>query len=98
MLGKLPEETKNNMARAHDSNKWTIKQLQDAIMNKVRIFETGHQTSHSPTQDGLPTASLFTSTGKKSSQKPREYASKQPVCTFCKGSHAPTNYAVYKDQ
>jgi len=98
MLGKLPEETKKNMARAHDSSEWTIKQLQDAIMKEVRIFEAGHQTSHSPTQDRLPTASFFTSTGKKSSQKPREYASKQPVCTFCKGSHAPINCEVHKDQ
>ena len=27
MLGKLPEETKKNMSRAHDSSEWTVDQL-----------------------------------------------------------------------
>ena len=68
MLGKLPEETKKNMARAHDSSEWSVEQLQKAIIREIRIFEAGHQTSHSTTQDRLPTASFFTSAGKKSTR------------------------------
>ena len=98
MLGKLPEETKKNMARAHDSSEWTVDELQKAIIKEIQIFEAGYQTSHSTSQDRPPTASFFTSTGKKSSQKPREHTTKQPMRTYCKGNHTPTNCEVHEDQ
>jgi len=44
MLGKLPEETKKNMARTQDSSEWTVEQLQAALLKEIRIFEAGQQT------------------------------------------------------
>ena len=86
------------MVRTHDSSEWSVKQLQKAIIREIIIFEAGRQTSHSTTQGRLQTASFFTSAGKKANQKPRDHVSKQPVCTYCKGSHTSTNCEVHKDQ
>ena len=34
MLGKLPEETKKNMARTHESSQWTVQQLQTSLLRE----------------------------------------------------------------
>ena len=99
MLRKLPEETKKNMSRAHDSSEWTVDQLQRTIIRETRIFDAGHRTFNSTMQDRLPTASLFTSAGKsRSTQRSQDHKSKQPVCIYCKGSHSSTSCEVHKDQ
>ena len=97
ILGKLPEETKKNMARARDSSEWKVEQLQTALLREICIFEACQQTSNSGIQERLSTASFFTSAGKKPSHKPRDCTSKQPVCTYCKGSHNSNNCEVHKD-
>jgi len=57
ILGKLPEETKKNMARAHESSQWTMEQLQASLLKEIQIFETGQPTSSLETQEGpKPTA------------------------------------------
>ena len=45
MLGKLPEETKKNVARARDSSEWKVEQLQTALLREIRIFETSNSES-----------------------------------------------------
>ena len=45
------------MARDHTS---TVLEIQDAIRNEIRIFETGQQTSTLSSQHGNPTATFYT--------------------------------------
>ena len=41
ILGKLSVETRQNLARAHGSDEWTITDLQRAISDEIRVLETG---------------------------------------------------------
>ena len=98
MLGKLPEETKKNMARAHESSQWTVQQLQMSLLKEIQIFETGQQASSLGSQERpLPTASFHTGADRKPGHRRREQTNKQPMCVYCKGSHHTSNCEVHKD-
>ena len=56
ILGKLPVETRRNLARAHGSDEWTTSDLQYAILNEIRILEMGIGDNQQAPQ--LPTASF----------------------------------------
>jgi len=94
ILSKLHEDTKRNMARGHTSAEWTVLELQAAIRNEIRIFETGQLTSTLSSQQGNPTAAFHTS-----HQKPhgRREASNKLNCVFCKGNHTALSCEVHKD-
>ena len=47
------------MVRDHDSNEWTLRDLQEAIRKDVRVFESELVTSHPP-QSLHPTAAFHT--------------------------------------
>ena len=83
------------MARDHTSAEWTVLELQAAIRNEIRIFETGQQTSFLSSQQVNPTASFYTSLHRKPHVK-RETSSKLS-CVFCKGNHTTINCDVHKD-
>ncbi|XP_065883974.1 uncharacterized protein [Dysidea avara] len=93
ILTKLPEETRRNMARGHTSAEWTVLEIQTAICNEIRIFETGQQISAS--QQGNPTVSFHTSLHRKPQLK-RETSNKLS-CVYCKGNHAAINCEVHKE-
>ena len=98
MLGKLPEEIKKNMARAHESSQWTVQQLQTSLLREIRIFEIGLQTSSLGSQEQLlPTASFYTTAERKLENKCKEHISKQPTHVCCKGNHPFINCEVHKD-
>ena len=98
MLGKLPEETKKNMARAHESSQWTVQQFQVFLLKDIHIFETGQQTSSLVSQERpLPTASFYTGAEWKPGHRRREQTNKQPMCLYCKGSHHTSNCEICKD-
>ena len=60
ILTKLPDDTKRNIARNHTATEWTVSELQAAISNEMRIFETGQHFPPSSSQSANPTASFNT--------------------------------------
>jgi len=95
ILTKLPEETKRNMARSHIKTEWTVLELQAALLNEIRIFETGQQTSQLYSQQGNPTASFYTGLSRKSCNT--KDSGNKLNCAFCKGNHAAINCDVHKN-
>ena len=92
ILTKLP---KRNMARNHTSAKWTVLELQAAIRNEIRIFETNQQTSPLSSQQGNPTASFYTTLHRK--PQGRKDSDNKLSCVFCKSNHTVLNCEVHKD-
>jgi len=41
MLGKLPAETKRNLARSHSNLEWTLSELKDSILREIKVLESG---------------------------------------------------------
>ena len=91
ILNKLPQKTRKNMVRDHDSNEWTLRDLQEAIRKEVRVFESELVTSHHP-QSLHPTAAFHAG----ATNQPN--AANQCSCAFCKGSHSPTHCDVITDK
>ena len=93
LLRKLPVDTIRNITRAHESNDWTIEQLQEALLKEIRIFETNLQTSisrrshHFEETPSLPTASFHTN-----ARGTINSSNQRPSCSYCKSSvHTSTN-------
>ena len=59
-MGKLPMETRRNLAREHSNLEWTIDELRTAILKEIQILEQGlfvtSSTSHMNSQGPLMTA------------------------------------------
>ena len=94
ILTKLPDDTKRNIARNHTATEWTVSELQAAIRNEIRIFETGQHFPPSSSQPANPTASFNTVL------QLRPYSKKEVgklSCVYCKGNHAAVNCEVHKD-
>ena len=91
ILNKLPQKTRKNMVRDHNSNEWTLRDLQEAIRKEVRVFESELVTSHHP-QSLHPTAAFHAG----ATNQPN--AANQRSCAFCKGSHSPTHCDVITDK
>ena len=94
ILTKLPDDTKRNIARNHTATEWTVSELQAAIRNKIRIFETGQHFPPSSCQPANPTASFNTVLQR------RPYSKKEVgklSCVYCKGNHAAVNCELHKD-
>ena len=61
ILGKLPVEIKQNLARDHPAFEWSIDELREAILKEIRIFEAGfHITPQPPTDSPFMTATFYT--------------------------------------
>ena len=41
ILGKLPAETRSNLARSHTSLEQTLSELKDSILTEIKILESG---------------------------------------------------------
>ena len=90
VLGKLPIETRRNLAREHPELEWTIDDLREAILKEIRVFEAGlYVTPNSlpVSQDPMSVTAAFYAGTHDSRQR---NASKQRVCVYCKGMHSST--------
>ena len=95
ILNKLPQKTRKNKARGHNSNEWNLTDLQEAVRKEIRVLESElinghlHQSLH-------PTAAFYTSTTKVTTSSQPSLMS-QRSCVFCKGSHSPKDCKVIAD-
>ena len=93
VLGKLPAETRKNLAREHGNLEWTINELRDSIAREIRVLEAGLCVPPSPAEDHLRppivTASFHTGA---------TYQLKKSKCIFCKGTHSSIKCDVISDQ
>lgn len=48
ILGKLPVPVRRNLARDYDQLKWTLDDLQAAVVKEIRVLENGLYTTNSP--------------------------------------------------
>ena len=96
ILTKLPEETKKNMARDHQSTTWTIEELQAAILKELRIFKVGQQTSTLTNHQAIPTTSFYTGAKRKTGHTHRDTTNRLSRA-YCKGNHSANNCNVNKD-
>ena len=48
VLGKLPIETRRNLAREHPYLEWTIDDLREAILKEIQVFEAGVYVIQTP--------------------------------------------------
>ena len=79
ILGKLPGKIKQNLARAHGKQEWTVGELQSAILNELYIIEMGSQV-----EPPLPPTAAFVAGTSKPPVKLK------PQFPFCKGAHSPS--------
>ena len=83
ILGKLPSDTRQNLARESTTPEWTFPQLK---LEEIRILESG---SGHPYQSNVSTAAFLVN-----SKLPRAPRS----CVFCKGPHAPHQCSTVTDR
>ena len=84
IVGKLPPETRRNLARAHTDPEWTVTDLQDGILLEIQILEQGVSLDYTESSDNAVstmTASLLT--GASSNFKQRTQSAKPAHCTYC---------------
>ena len=95
VLGKLPAETRKNLARDHSNSEWSLTELQDAVLKEIHILETGLHIINQHNQNPLiPTAAFH------ANPRPTHGSSdskKKHPCIYCSGSHAPSNCDVVTD-
>ena len=93
VLGKLPAETRKNLAREHGNLEWTINELRDSITREICVLEAGLCVPPSPVEDHLhsPIVTASFHTGATNQLK-------KPKCTFCKGAHSAIKCDVISDQ
>ena len=89
ILGKLPAETRSNLARSHTSLEWTLSELKDSILTEIKVLESGLSidspektlADNSPT---MMTASFHTGA---SCNTPRQLTQSRPKpCTYCQST------------
>ena len=88
MKEKLPPDIQRNLARERYNDDWTLRELQTALLQEIRILETattGYKQKH-------PTASFHTDTRTTSSGNNKKYP-----CVYCSGPHPPSYCTVITD-
>ena len=93
-LRKLPDETKQNLARSQKGTEWSIQERRGALKNELRVLEAGTN----PLSVSTSTASLFAGVkGSNSESNQMQRANKNRACVFCKGAHTPSKCTVIVD-
>ena len=94
VLGKLPVETRQNLAREHGNLEWTINELRQSITKEIRVLEAGvcvpslvEDHHHFP----IATASFHASATSQPELKKQK-------CVFCKGAHSSIQCNIITDQ
>ena len=93
VLGKLPTDLKKQFARDHNSGEWTIQEVMACILKEIRVLEVGLYSNGFTKDTHSTAASFYTAVGKATGQQGK----KEPVCTYCKGSHTANQCTVVKD-
>ena len=90
VLGKLPRDLKKQLIWDHNSGEWTIGELLTSILREIRVLEVGQYSNGFSKEFHTTTSSFHTAAGKAVGQRQR----KEPVCTYCKGSHTANQCTV----
>ena len=93
VLGKLPSDTRKNLAREHNNLDWTIDELRDSIAREIRVLEAGSYIPPSPVEDPQRSPPLTASFHAGATSQ-----LKNPKCIFCKGAHSTTKCDVITEQ
>ena len=91
ILGKLPVPIRRNLARDHNELKWTLDDLQAAVVKEIRVLESGLNNND-------PSSSLSTRTHAtesfhaaiKREHHPNSTGKRKIHYVYCKGEHPPT--------
>ena len=58
IIGKLPVETRKNLARDHSNSEWSLNKLQDAVLKEIHVLVTGlnivNQYKQNPLAENFP--------------------------------------------
>ena len=91
ILGKLPVPIRRNLARDHNELRWTLDDLQAAVVKEIRILESGlynNDSSSSLSTRTHATASFHAAI--KGERHQNSTGKKKIYCVYCKGKHPPT--------
>ena len=89
ILGKLPAETRSNLARSHTSLEWTLSELKDSILTEIEVLESSlsiesPEKTSSDNSSTMMTASFYAGA---SCNTPRQLTQSRPKpCTYCKST------------
>ena len=101
VLGKLPHELRQNLAREHDSLEWKFQQLREAIFKEIRILEAGiNVNTPNTSQHGTSstvTSQFLTQTQGRQTHLPKSNTPAKRKCTYCKGPHPSYHCNVVTD-
>ena len=98
ILGKLPHELRNILAREHESPEWKFQELREAIVREIRILEAGTQLNDTPC--GLTPTITGSFLAQIQGKQPHLGKSSKPEskkCLYCKGPHPSYNCQVVTD-
>ena len=93
VLGKLPADLRKQFARDNSGGEWTIRDVMTCILKEIRVLEIGHYSNDSNKEFHSTAASLHTGAAKSAGQREK----REPVCTYCKGSHTANQCTVVTD-
>ena len=101
VLGKLPNELRQNLAHEHDSLEWKFQQLREAILKEIRILEAGINVNSPNTSQPGPsskvTSQFLTQTPGRQPHLPKANIPAKRKCTYCNGPHPSYHCNVVTD-
>ena len=91
ILGKLPAPVWRNLARDHDQTRWTINDLQAAMLKEIRVLECGLYTTDFPfsLSTARPHATASFHAAIKVGRQPTGAAKKKTQCVNCNRVNIP---------
>ena len=97
---KLPAETRQQMARSHPSQKWTLAELRLSVLTEIKVLEAGRIIDATVSSSGnvpTATASFYTGTSVRASRH-REQG-KPICCIYCHSqNHSSSSCNTVTDQ
>ena len=95
--GKLPAPVRRNLARGHDQPRWTLDDLQAALLKEIRVLESGLYTTDLSSGPGTRSTASFYAGIKGGRHPSGGGGKKKTLCAYCKGEHSPTTCAHVTD-
>ena len=90
ILGKLPVPIRRNLARDHNELRWTLDDLQTAVVKEIRVLESGLYNDPSSSLSTRTHASASFQAAIKRAHHPNSTGKKKIYCVYCKGEHSST--------
>ena len=98
ILGKLPVPVHRNLARDHDQLRWTLDDLQAAMVKEIRMLGSGLYTTDSPPSLSTKThATVSFYAAIRGGRHPAGGGKKKAQCVYCKGEHSPATCSEVTD-